>query len=439
MSKTYAYLSGFGNELSSEAVTGSLPSDRNNPQEVAMGLYAEQLSGSAFTAYPQENLRTWLYKITPSADHPNYEPAKKAAPHWLTPNVGEFETTPERLRWSKFKSPEKSPITFFESFYTVVANGDASQRTGSAVHLYAASKPMGKQAFCNHDGELLIVPQDGELRVQTELGFLSVKPTEIVVIPRGMKVRVDPVGASASGYVCENYGNPFVLPYRGPIGANGLASRRHFLTPVAAFEKSTPTDLLIKFQGGFWQTPLASTPFDVVGWYGNYVPYKYDLNLFNTMGTVSFDHPDPSIFTVLTSPTERDGVANVDFVIFPPRWMVAENTFRPPYFHRNVMSEYMGLIKGIYDAKPNQGAEDGFAPGGGSLHNCMTAHGPERMAYDAATRDELKPQKLENTLAFMFESSWVYTPSKQALHASFLQKNYAKCWQGFESNFKERR
>ena len=167
---------------------------------------------------------------------------------------------------------------------------------------------------------------------------------------------------------------------------------------------------------------------DVVGWHGNYAPYKYDLTRFNTMNTVSFDHPDPSIFTVLTSPSAKPGTANVDFVIFPPRWMVGEDTFRPPYFHRNVMSEYMGLINGVYDAKP----AGGFEPGGGSLHNCMTPHGPETEAFNAASNAKLKPEYLGSTLAFMFESSLVYSPTRHGLETPALQKNYLNCWRGMK-------
>ena len=431
MTKDLEYLSGLNNEFSSEAVAGSLPVRHNNPQQVPHGLFAEQLSGSAFTAYPDENLRTWLYRINPPAKH---APLQKSAvcSGWLSsPSVSDFAIDPVRLRWGP-QLPIKKTTDFIESFFTVAANGSVAERQGSAIHLYHANASM-QRAMCNMDAEILVVPQAGTLNIQTELGFLEVAPAEIAVIPRGMKFRVTLADKTASGYVCENYGAPFRLPYRGPIGANGLASRRHFLSPIAAYEdKASECELIAKFQGSFWQTTLPASPFDVVAWSGNYVPYKYDLDNFNTIGTVSFDHPDPSLFTVLTSPTHQPGVANVDFVIFPPRWMVAEETFRPPYFHRNIMSEYMGLIKGVYDAKPSA---DGFVPGGGSLHNCMSSHGPEAESYEHAVKADLKPQKIDKSLAFMLESFWVYAPSKQALESSTRQKNYADCWQGLQPSF----
>src|ERR1700744_1427108 len=236
------------------------------------------------------------------------------------------------------------------------------------------------------------------------------------VLPRGLKYRVELLDHSVRGYICENYGQPFRLPELGPIGSNGLANARDFLTPVAAFEDvAKPTRLVEKFQNGLWATTLDHSPLDVVAWHGNFAPYKYDLARFNVINTVSFDHPDPSIFTVLTSPSDTPGVANCDFVIFPPRWMVAEQTFRPPWFHRNVMSELMGLVHGVYDAKA-----EGFVPGGPSLHHCISAHGPDVASWKGASEAELKPHKIDNTLAFMFESRWVFRPTAWAMTAPEL-------------------
>ncbi|HSP33744.1 MAG TPA: homogentisate 1,2-dioxygenase domain-containing protein, partial [Thermoanaerobaculia bacterium] len=267
---------------------------------------------------------------------------------------------------------------------------------------------------------------------RTEFGVLDVERAEICVIPRGVKFRVELPDGTARGYVCENYCAFLRLPELGPIGANGLAAARHFLSPVAAFEeRDGDCEVIAKFGGNLWSAKMDHSPLDVVAWHGNYAPYKYDLRLFNTINTVSFDHPDPSIFTVLTSPSEVAGTANLDFVIFPPRWMVGEHTFRPPYFHRNFMNEYMGLVFGVYDAKA-----EGFEAGGGSLHNCMSAHGPDAETFEAASSAKLEPQQIRDTLAFMFETRFVLRPTAHAMNAPQLQRDYIECWQDLKKNFR---
>jgi homogentisate 1,2-dioxygenase len=415
------YLSGFGNEHSTEAVAGALPVGQNSPQKVPFGLYAEQLSGSAFTAPRGHNRRSWVYRIRPSAAHPRFEAMATG-----TLASGPFgDATPNRLRWSPLAMPT-APTDFIAGLFTLGGNGSPAIGAGAAVHVYAANRSMDS-AFSNSDGELVIVPQLGGLKLVTELGVLGVTPGDIAIIPRGVRFRVELVDGEARGYVGENYGAPFRLPELGPIGSNGLANPRDFLAPVAAFEDlDRPTQLIQKFQGGLWTTTIDHSPFDVVAWHGNYAPYKYDLARFNTINTVSFDHPDPSIFTVLTSPSDTPGVANCDFVIFPPRWMVAEGTFRPPWFHRNIMSELMGLVRGAYDAKA-----EGFVPGGASLHNCMNAHGPDRASYDKAVAADLAPHKLTDTLAFMFETRWVIAATNAALASPALQPDYDAAWSKF--------
>ncbi len=417
-------LSGFGNTHSTEAVAGALPVGKNSPQQVPFGLYAEQLSGSAFTAPRHENRRTWMYRLRPSAAHGAFVPH----PH-ATLRSGPFEEvppSPNRLRWSPPPMPP-APTDFLEGLFTLGGNGSPATGNGVGLHVYVANRSMQDAVFYDADGELVLVPQRGALRLCTELGVLDVAPKEIAILPRGLRVRVELLDAEARGYVCENYGAPFRLPELGPIGSNGLAAARDFLAPVARFEDvQRPTRVIQKFQGRLWTTELPHSPLDVVAWHGNLAPYKYDLTRFNTIGTVSFDHPDPSIFTVLTSPSEIAGVANCDFVIFPPRWMVAEETFRPPWFHRNVMSELMGLVHGAYDAKA-----DGFSPGGASLHNCMSAHGPDRATYERAIAADLAPHKIEDTLAFMFETRWVIAPTRAAMESSTLQKDYDACWTDF--------
>lgn len=423
------YLSGFGNHFETEAVPGALPKGQNNPQRGPFGLYAEQLSGSAFTAPNVENQRTWLYRILPSVAHGKFKPLPTQT--WQSAPLTETPCPPDQIRWDPVALPS-GRIDFIGGLTTICAGGDASARIGSAAHIYALTTAMHDRAFYNADGDFLFVPEFGGIELITELGRLSVEPQEIAVVPRGIKMKVLPKSGKARGYLLENYGEHFTLPWRGPIGANGLANQRDFLTPVAWYEDvKRATELVVKFDGRLYATELSHSPFDVVAWHGNYAPYKYDLRLFNAINSVSFDHPDPSIFTVLTSPGVRPGTANVDFVIFPPRWMVAERTFRPPYFHRNVMSEYMGLVHGVYDAKP----AGGFVPGGGSLHNCMSAHGPETAAFLAASKADLAPSYLGDTLAFMFESSLIYRPTLQALESPARQKTYAACWEGMPRLF----
>lgn len=419
------YISGFGNSFATEAVAGALPVGQNSPQKTPFGLFAEQLSGSAFTAPRHENKRSWLYRLRPTASHSPFNPFAGARLLRSGP-FDEIPPSPNRLRWDPLPLPAE-PTDFIDGLTTYAGNGDVSAQAGIAIHLYAANRSMQGRVFCDADGELLIVPQEGGLLLATELGRLELSPGEIALIPRGVRFRVELTGPAARGYVCENYGAPFRLPELGPIGANGLANSRDFQTPVAWFEdRDEPTEVVQKFQGGLWATTLDHSPLDVVAWHGTLAPCKYDLDRFNTINTVSYDHPDPSIFTVLTSPSELPGTANCDFVIFPPRWMVAEHTFRPPWFHRNVMSEFMGLIHGAYDAKAG-----GFAPGGASLHNCMSGHGPDRESYEKAVASNLAPHKIENTMAFMFESRLVIRPTRFAVETPLAQLDYDDCWAGF--------
>ncbi|MBJ7484546.1 homogentisate 1,2-dioxygenase [Brevundimonas sp.] len=418
------YLTGFGNHFATEAVEGALPVGQNSPQRTPFGLYAEQLSGTAFTAPRVENRRSWLYRLRPAANHAAFKPWSGAS--LLKSAPFDRPADPNRLRWDPLPMPEASQ-DFVEGLVTYGGNGDVATGDGIGIHLYVCNRSMQGRAFFNADGEMLIVPQEGRLTITTEFGIMAVEPQETALIPRGVRFRIAVEGPSR-GYVCENYGALFRLPDLGPIGSNGLANPRDFETPVAAFEDiDDPCELIQKFQGGLWSTTLDHSPFDVVAWHGNLAPCRYDLRRFNTINTVSFDHPDPSIFTVLTSPSEIPGTANCDFVIFPPRWMVAAHTFRPPWFHRNVMSEFMGLVTGVYDAKAG-----GFAPGGASLHNQMSGHGPDQASYGGAIQAELKPHKITDTLAFMFESRWVIRPTDFAMQTPTMQLDYDDVWAGFD-------
>jgi len=423
------YHSGFGNEFASEAVAGALPAGQNSPQQAPLGLYAEQLSGTPFTAPRVSNRRTWAYRIRPSVTHKPYRPLDSRLLR-STPFV-EVPTPPNQLRWNPIPVPT-APTDFVDGLITIAGNGDCAMHSGVAIHIYVANRSMENRCFYDADGELLIVPQLGSLVVHTEFGRIGLKPGEICVIQRGIKFRVELLESQARGYICENFGGLFRLPDLGPIGANGLANSRDFLTPHASYEdRDGDFRVVTKFLGGLWEAEYNHSPLDVVAWHGNYAPYKYDLANFNCINSVSFDHPDPSIYTVLTSPSEIPGTANCDFVVFPPRWMVTEHTFRPPWFHRNFMNEFMGLIHGEYDAKA-----EGFLPGGASLHNCMSGHGPDAATYEKASTMELKPQYLGDTLAFMFETRFVCRPTKYAMDTAELQHDYFECWQGLKKNFK---
>jgi homogentisate 1,2-dioxygenase len=421
MTDALRYLTGFGGHFETEAVDDALPKGRNSPQRPAYGLYTEQVSGSPFTAPRHENRRSGLYRMRPTADHRPY--ARYEGAKLFAPGPVKEPLAPNRLRWNP---PGDLPegADFVDGLVTMLVNRSPEDLEGVAVHLYRASKSMERRLFVDADGELLILPQSGTIQVVTELGRMTLAPGWVGLVPRGIRFRVEVDGGSR-GYVAENHGTPFRLPDLGPIGSNGLANPRDFETPVAWFEDSDePTEVVQKSLGSLWTTTLDHSPLDVVAWHGNYAPCRYELARFNTIGTISFDHPDPSIFTVLTSPSDIPGRANADFVIFPPRWMVAEDTFRPPWFHRNVMSEAMGLIHGAYDAKA-----EGFAPGGLSLHNLMSGHGPDVASWKGASQAELKPVKIEGTMAFMVESCWPYKPTKFALDRA--QPDYDEAWADF--------
>ncbi|RWI08837.1 MAG: homogentisate 1,2-dioxygenase [Mesorhizobium sp.] len=425
-----SYMPGFGNDFETETLPGSLPQGRNSPQRPAYGLYAEQFSGSPFTAPRGINERSWLYRIRPSVRHTARFKTIQY-PQWKSaPNTGDSELALGQLRWNPIPMPNVE-MDFVSGIRTMTTAGDVYTQTGMAAHVYVANTDMIDDHFFNADGELLVVPQEGGVRFVTEMGVIEVMPGDICVLPRGLVFKVELIEGPVRGYICENYGAKFTMPDRGPIGANCLANPRDFRTPVAWFEeKDSPCRMIVKWCGAFHVTEIDHSPLDVVAWHGNYAPYKYDLSTYSPVGAIAFDHPDPSIFTVLTAPSGEEGTANIDFVIFPPRWMVAENTFRPPWYHRNIMSEFMGLVQGKYDAK-----EEGFTPGGVSLHNMMLAHGPDAQGFEKASTVELKPVKLENTLAFMFETRFPQMLTRFAAESEVRQDNYIDCWAGLKKRF----
>jgi len=422
------YQGGFACEFATETLPGALPIGRNSPQRCPYGLYAEQLSGTAFTAPRHNNRRSWLYRIRPSAVHGPFVPLAHST---LISNFDQEPTSPNELRWDPLPIPSGA-TDFVDGMLTMAGNGSPEAQGGCGIHLYAANCSMTDRYFYDADGELLIVPQLGRLRLDTELGQLEIASQEIAVVPRGVRFRVELLDPVARGYVCENFGAAFRLPDLGPIGSNGLANPRDFQTPVAWYEDQVDScELVGKFLGRLWSAPMDHSPLDVVAWHGNMAPYKYDLRRFNTIGSISYDHPDPSIFLVLQSISETPGVDTIDFVIFPPRWLVMEDTFRPPWFHRNVASEFMGLIHGTYDAKAG-----GFSPGGASLHNCMSGHGPDADTFlEANRRNTSAPQRITDTMAFMLETRMVIRPTRAALQLPQLQTDYRQCWQGLQRHF----
>jgi homogentisate 1,2-dioxygenase len=427
-----AYQGGFGNSLASEALPGALPVGRNSPQRCAYGLVAEQISGTAFTAPRADNRRSWLYRIRPSASAAAWEPWP-CGRLWRPGAEGAgAPTPPDPMRWDPLPIPA-APTDFLEGWVTAGGNGDPRAQSGCAIHWYAASRSMGTRCFCDADGELLIVPQQGRLLLETEFGRLLVEPQEIALVPRGVRFRVQLPDGAARGYLCENYGAPLRLPDLGPIGANGLAAARDFLAPVAWYEdRADPCELVSKFLGRTYRCTLDHSPLDVVAWHGNHLPCKYDLRRFNAIGSISFDHPDPSIFLVLQSASDTRGVDVIDFVVFPPRILAMRDTFRPPWFHRNVASEFMGLVHGHYDAK----AGGGFVPGGSSLHNCMTGHGPDAATFERASQADLsQPTVLEGSMAFMFETRCPIEVSPFALDTPLRQRDYAQCWRELPKAF----
>ncbi|MEM1236578.1 MAG: homogentisate 1,2-dioxygenase [Pseudomonadota bacterium] len=423
------YMSGFGNDFETEALPGALPQGMNSPQRVNYGLYAEQLSGTAFTAPQHQNERTWCYRIRPSVKH-THRFEKIDLPYWKSaPCVDPDIISLGQYRWNPVEA--EGSLTWLTGIRTMTSAGHVSTQTGMAAHIYLVTESMVNSYFYSADSELLVVPQQGKLRFATELGIIDLEPQEIAILPRGLVYRVEVLEGPCRGFVCENYGQKFELPSRGPIGANCMANPRDFKTPVAAFEdREVPSTVTVKWAGSFHRTEIAQSPLDIVAWHGNYAPVKYDLKTYCPVGAVLFDHPDPSIFTVLTAPSGIEGAANIDFVLFRERWMVAEDTFRPPWYHKNVMSELMGNIYGVYDAK-----EEGFVPGGMSLHNMMLPHGPDRDAFEKASQSNLGPNKLDHTMSFMFETRFPQMLTPFAANEAPLQDNYIDCWTSIEKKF----
>lgn len=423
----HTYQLGFGQDFESEAEPGSLPVGQNSPQIPPHGLVSELVSGTTFSAPRALNRRSYMFRIHPSVVHGRFElwdgASIASAPFAVPP-------TPNQIRWRPLPIPA-ARRDFVEGLVTLCGNGAVNMQTGVAIHSYTCNASMERRVFANADGELLIVPQVGQLRIVTEMGILTCAPGEFSIVPKGMKFRVELLGAEARGYVCENYGLPFRLPELGLIGSMGLANSYDFLVPVAAYEDDEgPTELIHKFGGQLWRAELGHSPFDVVAWRGNYAPCKFDMRRFVAMGTATVDHPDPSIFCALTSPSDSVAGGNADFMVLPARWLVAEHSFRPPGFHRNSVAEFLSIVEGKHDSK-----DSSFQPGGASLHNNWAAHGPDMTTFERARVADLVPQKIEGSIVFMIESRFPLQVTPEAMAVPELQENYADCWQGFQRRF----
>lgn len=437
--KELSYQTGFGNEFQSSSLPDSLPQHQNNPVKPPHKLYTEQISGTAFTKPRNSNLRTWVYRMQPSVSGTS-DLFQKSNFTFGGEKWSDLVVDPNPIRWSPIPDPT-SPKNFVEGVALVLGNGDPSLKEGIAIYLYAFNEGMTKNkcAFYNSDGDFLIVPQRRGLTIKTELGILEVEVGEICVVPRGIVFCVDLMEGEGcgKGYILEIFRGHFELPELGPIGANGLANPRDFMHPTAAYDPPTspsiPHKIYNKFQQTLFHRRSPHSPFNVVSWHGSYVPFKYSLRHYCTINSVSYDHPDPSIYTVLTAKSDDEGTALADFVIFPPRWMVMERTFRPPYFHRNCMTEFMGMVEGKYDAK------EGFVPGGASLHSCMTPHGPDKTTWERFSQDEAceNPEYFQGGLAFMFETNLMLKVSPAAVKADWREEKYAECWDGLENRFDE--
>ncbi|KAH9874017.1 hypothetical protein IAQ61_004645 [Plenodomus lingam] len=408
----YNYQAGWGNRHQSEVIPGTLPVAQNNPQEVRFGLYTEGITYSAFAAPRAHNYSTYMYRCRPAAAHNGYVPFESKSNIQncflsLNPKVA---TLPEQAEWRPFPLPkEEEKIDFANGLHTLAGSGDPNIREGLALYVYMINSSMERRAFCNADGDFLICAQLGTLDIVTEMGKIFLQPGEICVIQRGIRfcMNLAPDTKVARGYITEVWGSMWELPDLGPLGGHGLANPRDFLYPVAAIDDNLHVDWQIvnKINGELVAIQQDHSPFDLVAWHGNVVPYKYDLTKFSSQNSTSIDHTDPSIFTVLTAKSRDPLTPLADFLWFGPRWDVATNTFRLPYFHRNSASEFLACLYG-----QGLGRSDDFQPGGGSFEGGHTPHGGFHEGYQHGMRiHESQPEKiLTEQLTIMIESSRLF-------------------------------
>ncbi|GLI78307.1 hypothetical protein PoHVEF18_006618 [Penicillium ochrochloron] len=397
----FKYLNGFNGYHQSEAAEGVIPLVINIPQKSKYGLHTERISGSSFTAPRKDSKQTWLYRLLPSTCHEDFSLLENHPFNLKNVLNSKYQYSPNRSTWAPAQIAKEAD--FLTGLQLIGGAGNPTMKEGLAYYAFTAGKSMpSNQAFYSADGDFLLAPQKGTLDIRTEMGYLRVRSNEICVVPRGIRFHVSLPAGPVRGFALELFEGHFELPELGPIGSTGLANIRDFEIPTASFDNSNvDTEIIAKFAGQVHRTVHRGSIFNVAGWSGTYYPFKYDLGKFNTIGSVSYDHTDPSIFTVLTAPSSVPGEAVVDVAVFGPRWLVMEKSYRPPYFHRNTMSEFAFVIKGGFDVTPLPPQLEGLF----LLSNTMCAHGADPESWKQATEKELVPEKIPpGNLGMMFES-----------------------------------
>ncbi|KAK0434287.1 homogentisate 1,2-dioxygenase [Armillaria borealis] len=407
----YKYQVGFGNRFASEAIPGILPQGQNHPQKNKYGLYMEGMTGSPFVAPRPQNLHAFMYRIRPSLDHKKFVrlPDSPDMESNFLPTNPKVHISPTQLNWAPPPFPSsKDEVDFIAGLKTIGGNGEPTAREGLALHIYLANADMKNKAFCDSDGDMLVVPQQGRLDVQTEFGRMMVRPGELMVIQKGMKFKVSLPDGPSRGYVQEIFGSHFELPDLGPIGGHGMANPRDFEVPLASFEIDE-TSWEGKIGGQLFSAAQDHIPFDVVAWQGNYVPYKYAMEKFIFVGSVSKDHLDPSVFTVLTAKSKATGIPLVEILTVSERWNVASDTFRPPYYHRNNATEILCFISGERGGR--------YVPGGIVLQTVFCPHGPPPEVHKAAIVAELKPERIsKGSMAIAIETPMILSMTDYAMN-----------------------
>ncbi|GAD98612.1 homogentisate 1,2-dioxygenase, putative [Paecilomyces variotii No. 5] len=389
----YRYQVGFGNRFVSEAVPDTIPRDgRNLPQRANYDLYIEQLNGTTFVTCRKDMFNVWFHRIRPSCAHKALKPLEykhDIVSVFSSQNEG-VSFVPFNNEWGPLEIPlESKPTNFWQGIKTILGHGDPTLKEGVAVHQYAANLSMDKEAFVNHDGDYLFVPQQGRLDIQTELGRMMVLPGELFVIPAGLRFKVSLPDGPSRGYIQEIFGSHFELPDLGPIGSNGLALPQDFEIPVASYDLDTSSwEIITKLAGKLYHYEQAHTPFDVVGWHGNYVPYKYEIEKLLALSS-SKDQLDPSAYTILTAKSKIPGVSITDFCAFTPKWVNSLNSWRPPYYHRTMGAEVMGMVRGEYG-----GSAKTLEPGALTCDNAYVPHGETYDAWKKHAFVDLEPTLL---------------------------------------------
>ncbi|KAH9884385.1 homogentisate 1,2-dioxygenase [Xylariomycetidae sp. FL2044] len=435
----YRYQIGFGNRFATEAIPGVLPQACNTPQRCKYDLISEQLNGTPFISPRATLLHAWFYRIHPSVKHRPLKrlPKNEDLEAVFSPLNPDVEFTPQDLGWDKFPHPKGADavdmIDFIDGLKTIGGHGDPTLKEGLAVHMYMANTSMPNRAFCNNDGDMLIIPQEGRLDIQTEFGRLMVRPGELVVVQAGMRFTVGLPDGPSRGYIQEIFGSHYELPELGPVGSNGMAQPRDFEIPVASFDVDlSPWTVVVKLAGALFAYEQDHTPYDVVGWHGNYAPYKYAMEKFISSATVDRDQSDPSIYCVLTARSKIPGVSLSDFLVFTPKWCSTRNTFRPPYYHRNVATEIMGMPYGTW-----HGSATMLEPGGLTYEPSYMPHGESYERWKEATGADLQPARVgEGAMAFMMHISGHVSLTQYALQrCTTLQPIQADMWQDFKGGF----